>query len=139
MGWLADLLKDIPVSAVLKERIALAEDKIKNLEECNEKLTKDNEVLLGKNSDLLCKIERLKKEESFIEDSGVLFKIKSDGNFEHFAYCPKCKQAMSEFPPRSNEMLICAPCTYTAPFAPKELNLIRARVAQEYYRKQKEK
>lgn len=35
MGYITDLLKDIPLSSVLKERLAIAEDKIETLESEN--------------------------------------------------------------------------------------------------------
>ena len=38
MGWLQDLLKEIPLSSVLKERVALAEDKYQRLSEENDSL-----------------------------------------------------------------------------------------------------
>jgi hypothetical protein len=36
MGWLVDILKDVPLTGVLKERVALAEDKYKRAMEENE-------------------------------------------------------------------------------------------------------
>ena len=139
MGWLLDLMKDIPITPILKERLALAEDKIRALEEENRKLRDEKKKLLNINKALQGKVKEQNAESSFIEDSGVLFKIKDDGNFEKYAYCPICKQAMSMFPPGSNEMLICARCTYTAPFRPNKLSSIREKVMHNYYNKMKGK
>jgi hypothetical protein len=36
MGWIQDLLQEVPLSGVLRERLALAEQKFKNLNEENE-------------------------------------------------------------------------------------------------------
>jgi hypothetical protein len=134
MSWLTDLLREYPALSVAKERLVLLQDKMQVLGDENEKLKKENDELRMQVVELKKQLERYIKEEVFIEDSGVLFKKKLDGNFENFAYCPTCKQAMSEFPPRSNELLICTKCNYQAPFLPNKLNFIRNRVAQEYYK-----
>ena len=139
MGWIFDLLKDIPLTPILKERLALAEDRVKNLEEENKKLKDENKILSNTNKELQEKIKSQDVTASFVEDSGVLFKLKSDGNSEQYAYCPICKQAMSEFPPRSGEMLVCARCTFTAPFSPRELNSVRSKALHNYHNRTKEK
>lgn len=64
----------------------------------------------------------------FVEESGVLWKRKSSGGYEEIAYCPKCKLAMSEFPPGSNQMLICSQCNFTASFRPNNLKDIVDRI-----------
>jgi len=135
MSWLSDLLKDYPSLSVAKERLKLLQDKMQLLEEENAKLKAENDALKKSNTDLQKQVIKNKAEENFIEDSGVLFKKKQDGNFEKYAYCPKCRQAMAEFPPRGGDMLVCAACTFTAPFHPKELNGIRNRVMQKYYKR----
>lgn len=57
----------------------------------------------------------------FIERHGVLWKKEPSGNYEEIAFCPRCKLAMSAFPPNSNQMLLCSHCDFTAPFRPSEL------------------
>jgi DNA-binding transcriptional ArsR family regulator len=52
MGWLQELLKEVPLSSVLKERVALAEEKFerasKEIESCKQRiaaLERENEML----------------------------------------------------------------------------------------------
>jgi|SRR5579871_1868481 len=50
MGVIFDLLKDIPVSAALKERLALADDRFAALKSENDKLIAQNEILVAENA-----------------------------------------------------------------------------------------
>jgi len=52
MGWLYDLVKDLPSSPALKERIALAEDKYARAVEDLEQCKKENEALLQRIAEL---------------------------------------------------------------------------------------
>ena len=52
MGFLTDLLKEIPLSAVLKERLAGADAKYGDLQSKYEVLHTENEVLHTENEDL---------------------------------------------------------------------------------------
>ena len=45
MGWISDLLKEIPLSAVLREKLVLVEERLKELEEENTRLSAENERL----------------------------------------------------------------------------------------------
>jgi len=111
MSVLTDILKEIPTSGVLRERVALAEQKYDLLE-------RENEVLKHENARLKAENAALKKavpSTEFVETRGVLFKRKADGTFEPDAYCPDCKRALwtldeSIFP------LGCSKCKFQAPF-----------------------
>jgi hypothetical protein len=50
--WLTDILKEIPLSAVLKERVALAEQKFKDIEAANQKLRDQVATLTTENESL---------------------------------------------------------------------------------------
>ena len=52
MGWLSDLLKEYPALSVAKERLALAEERFKNIEEENTKLKARVAELEVKNTQL---------------------------------------------------------------------------------------
>ncbi|MGO9019117.1 MAG: hypothetical protein ACLQVJ_12300 [Syntrophobacteraceae bacterium] len=52
MGWFTDLIKDVPVSAVVKERLALAEDRFRAIEEENKKLKRRIAALEEENKGL---------------------------------------------------------------------------------------
>jgi hypothetical protein len=55
MGWLEDLLKEVPLSAVLKERIQLAEDKFAHAAKENELLRQQISALEKENGELRAK------------------------------------------------------------------------------------
>ena len=52
MGWLSDILKDYPALSVAKERLALAEERFKHIEEENDKLKKKVTELEKRNEQL---------------------------------------------------------------------------------------
>lgn len=56
MSWLSDLIKDIPVSAVLKERLALAEDKFNKITDENGELRERVAELEAEVTDLRARI-----------------------------------------------------------------------------------
>jgi hypothetical protein len=110
VGFITDILKEIPTSGVLKERVALAEQKYELLE-------RENDVLKQENARLKSELEALRRKvpsTQFVEARGVLFKVKPHGGYEPDAYCPDCKRALwtleeDVFP------LGCSKCKYQAP------------------------
>lgn len=58
MGWLEDLLKEVPLSSVLRERIALAEEKYERATRENENLKQRLTVLENENLKLRTQIQR---------------------------------------------------------------------------------
>lgn len=116
MGWLTDILKDIPTVGVARERIALAEQKYELLERENETLKLENVRLKGE----LEALRRQVPSTEWVEARGVLFKRRPDGRFEQDAYCPSCKLVLSTFreevfPPQ------CSQCKMRAPFFKSEI------------------
>lgn len=88
-------------AAILKERIALANDKYANLEMEKKVLRSENEALRLDNAQL--KQERRALEEKFshiasssefTEEAGALFKRRENGEWDYTPYCPACKTAM---------------------------------------------
>jgi hypothetical protein len=116
MGLLTDILKEIPTSGVLKERVALAEQKYDLLEQQNENLKLENARLKSE----LAAIKSAVPSSAFMEARGVLFKRKANGSFEPEAYCPDCERVLSTF----EEMVFppsCSRCRFQAPFFKKEI------------------
>ena len=62
MGIITDILKDIPLSAVLRERLVDQENKMAILEAENAALKTENLALKNENSDLKALIENLRQE-----------------------------------------------------------------------------
>lgn len=127
MGFLADILKDLPTVGVARERIALVEQKYELLE-------RENEVLKHENARLKSELDAMRRQvpsTEWVEARGVLFKRKSDGKFEPDAYCPDCKRALSGaamhdlYFPQS-----CSKCGFTAPFLKDETSAILAELGK---------
>lgn len=116
MGWLSDLLKEYPALSVAKERLAFVEERFRLVETENKRLSAEN-------ADLKKKLSVYEKASQFIEYKGVMWKQLAEA-IDPIAYCPECKLAMSAFPPRSDEMLICSKCNFTAPFLPSQVGAI---------------
>ena len=66
MGWITDLLKDVPVTAVVKERLALAEDKYKTVADEKNRLQERIAVLEEENASLRAQLP--KKKDGALED-----------------------------------------------------------------------
>jgi hypothetical protein len=132
MSWVSDMLKEYPALSVAKERLEFLQDKFDQLKKENDALKEVNETLRSANSNLQTRLKTFDRENEFIESSGVLFKKLPNGNIENYAYCPTCKLAMTEFPPQSNECLICTKCNFSSPFRPNQLSVVRNQVVSQF-------
>lgn len=132
MGLIDELLKELAIGSITKERLELLKDKLEKVESENETLRQENERLKQENSRLK---QQLSIQEEFTEESGVLFKKKKDGNFEKYAYCPICKLAMLEIP--VSMQVLCTKCKYRAPFKSDELNGIQSKAVLQYFERNK--
>lgn len=64
MSWISELLQGIPLNAVLKERVQLAEEKFKTLEDENEQLKTRIQQLEDENKVLVSELAQTKPKES---------------------------------------------------------------------------
>jgi hypothetical protein len=91
MGWLTDLVQGVPVNAVLRERLALAEQRFKDLESENAKLKGQLAALTAEHEVLKKKVEHVPvavvpPAETPDVHGGLYY---FDGN-RNDAYCPRC-------------------------------------------------
>ena len=77
MGFLIDLFKEIPLSAVLKERLAGADAKYGDLQSKHEVLHKENEDLRTENATLRVNIQ---KKDAEIADLNSIIKNSTDND-----------------------------------------------------------
>ena len=111
MAWVADLLQGVPLSSVLKERVALAEDRARAIEEENRQLRDEVTAWKTKCEQLQRQLRSEAAAEACVKSGGVLWKKEADGQFEPAPYCPNCETPMHAFPPMGRGMLwICSPC-----------------------------
>src|SRR5450830_433043 len=80
MGWLADLLKDIPVSAVARERVALAEEKYQKVVDENLELKNQLEVVRSENGNLRKQLASLASPESLDAVEVSILKLLGTGD-----------------------------------------------------------
>jgi hypothetical protein len=93
MAW-TDWLKDIPVSAAIKERLALKEEQFNELKTENGELTKRIGALEAENSELKSKLRIHEDKDRFVDYRGVFWKRKLGGGFEATPFCPSCTFVM---------------------------------------------
>lgn len=109
MGWLADVLSNIPTLAVARERLELLRDKYQDLEAENDRLRELVENLKGENGEL--QQRAAVSSEEFVRYRGLLWLKESAGTFEPAPYCPKCRTPMSGVPlPASPFFWSCSQC-----------------------------
>lgn len=93
-----DLLKDIPLSAVLKEKIGALESE-------NETLKAQLSQAQEKARTLEEKISHILTSQEYIEESGAFFKRRENGEWDYTPYCPSCQTAMVQ--PKRHELYVC--------------------------------
>ena len=90
MSLLSDLLQGIPLNAVLKERVALAEQKFKDIEAENRSLKGEVESLTTENSALKTELKESRTLATAAEVKPVVvkgcYRFEGDANL----YCPAC-------------------------------------------------
>ncbi len=124
MPWLSDLLQGVPLNSVLRERVALAEQKFKDIEAENKSLKERVSALTAENDTYRKLIAQQRADSQFVERRGVLWKREDDGHY--LPCCPRCKTALTPMPPWSHDFLDCTVCKFKAPFHPNEVKQIAA-------------
>ena len=124
MDWLDDILREHPEAAAAKERLKYWQDRYNVLEKENESLRREVDRLKRENDEMKSQIERHLKTSGFVEEEGVLWKKKVDGEYEKNPYCPICRVVMTPSPPMLPTLLSCIRCSFTAPFRPDDLKKI---------------
>ena len=123
MSWLTDILKEYPALAVARERLALIEERLQVAEQQNERLTRELQETRAERDALKLQINKRNQSLRLLQHRGVCWEV-CEGEVEALPYCPECHLAMHEFPPRSDETLVCSKCSYVAPFLPSEIEKV---------------
>ena len=119
LDGLEKLITEHGSASILKERIALANDKyaaleeklsaselrVKNLESEKEALRLDNDKLKQQNRAFEEQLSHISTPQEYFEESGALFKKRPDGEWDYTPYCPSCKTAMVQ--PKRHELYVC--------------------------------
>jgi hypothetical protein len=96
MGWISDLLQGIPVNAVLKERVALAEQKFKDLEAQNKALSDKVASLLVENDALKAQVNSYSAKEKASADKPTMewgcYKFEGEPGL----FCPRCYETQGK-------------------------------------------
>src|SRR5438876_1020527 len=112
MGLITDIIKGLPISAVL-------EDKLKEAEKRYEALESENQQLRGENSKLRERLSELAKSKEYVDFDGLLWKPKAGGGFESKPRCPICPDhpVLFDFPPKARMHWNCSKCNGTFDYA----------------------
>lgn len=116
LDGLEKLINEHGSAVILKERIALANDKYAVLEAENKVLRSENDVLKLNVNELRQVIQRSNDEhekeklhnktlQNYTQESGALFKRLENGEWDYTPYCPSCKTAMVQ--PKRHELYVC--------------------------------
>lgn len=93
MSWLSDLLQGIPLNSVLRERVALAEQKFKDIETENKTLRERVVALTAENESLKSRLELAEYQAKPPTESPKFqwgcYKFEGDERL----YCPACYDA----------------------------------------------
>jgi hypothetical protein len=113
-------------AAVLRERLALANDRFVNLERQVSELEQENAGLRERCDEL----ERQRASEAATKQfeegrGGALFKRKPGGGYVLAVYCPTCNRATAPWPPDSGQF-VCEPCAWFSTFTNHELAAVLA-------------
>ncbi len=106
MGWVTYLLKEVPLSAVMKERLLHEEKLHEETKAKNVDLQRQVDELTKEVTRLRSELAALKLMEEYQERGGVLRKKDIRGGFSEGPRCPKCKTMMHRI--RSKTM--CSQC-----------------------------
>lgn len=123
MSLISDLLKDIPLSAVLRERVKSMDADIERLREENANLEKDKAQLLKENKKLMDELSKMKTSaKNFVEYHGAKFRKLPDGSYDKtVVYCYHCESPMTAI--SNNLPFECSRCGYTTDFRKRDLTM----------------
>jgi hypothetical protein len=113
-------------SVVLKEHLALLQNKLVLLKDEISKLEKENSDLKTEVSKLTKKLSAQSVAQEFTEERGALFKRKPSGGYHSAVYCPRCFQSAAPFPPGAE---FSCNCGWFSSFTESELQHVIASIA----------
>lgn len=119
MGILTDILKEFPVSSVLRERIMLLQGQFDELGKRVKELEDENAQLKNEVDQLQDRLACLRAEEEFQECHGAFFKRKP-GGYHLAVYCPYCHVSTYSF--EQHFPFECPKCKWKANFNGKQLD-----------------
>jgi hypothetical protein len=96
MSWFWDLVKELPITGVQRERLQLAEDRIKQMEADNKRLKEEVTSLRIDNDSLRAQLSSLPTTQEYVEERGLLWKRRVGSGFHPQPYCPVCKLGMTK-------------------------------------------
>ena len=127
MNWLDEIVRDFPdIPQDMKERLNYWQERYSEIEKENERLKHENDDMRRENTNMKSQIEGQLSTSGYTEYEGVLWKRKSNGQYEQNPYCPICKVVMTPSPPMLPTLLSCIKCSFSAPFRPDDLKKIVA-------------
>ena len=122
IGKLADLIAELPVSAALKVRLSILQERAAVLEQSIETLEKENAEIKEERAKLIAENLRMKKLEDFVEHRGAFFKRGAGGIYHLSVYCPRCMASAGAS--SSGKPFFCIPCHWFSNFNVRDLAVV---------------
>lgn len=126
-----DIIKDLPLSSVLREKLLVAEARIAAIEKENMEL-KEKCAKYAKRIDEFEKelVAKQRAEENFVEYDGFLFRKGDDGEYIKAVFCPECFRIMSAW--MGDFRYECGNCSIEAPFFERELPRVLEEIKKRF-------
>ena len=94
LGSLIASLGNTQSASVLRERLALAQDKFLVIKQRVEELEKENASLVKERDEAKAQLARQQQEKNFVEARGALFERLPGGTYSKTPRCPECRRTM---------------------------------------------
>lgn len=127
LGGLISSLGNVQSSAVLRERLALAQDKFQQVNELVTQLQNENARLRQDLHNAKQEVSANLEAAKFTEHEGAFFKRKPSGGYHHAVYCPNCHFSTAPFPPGAEYN--CMKCGWFSSFKASDLDKIINEIA----------
>lgn len=96
--FIRDIVKELPLSDVLRERLVIAEARTAAVEKENVNLKEENAGLVKRLDEANKELSALRSvKENFVEHRGALFKRHPAGGYHKAVFCISCGKPMSAF------------------------------------------
>ena len=119
LGGLISALGNVQSVTVLKERLALIQDRLALAEKEGVGLAAENQRLAQELDAAKRQLAAQAKTQQFVEHRGALFRRDAAGGYQAVVYCPDCERSTAAWP--AGEPFTCMKCGWFSAFHEAEL------------------
>lgn len=114
LGGLISALGNVQSVTVLKERLALIQDRLALAEKEGVSLAAENQRLTQELDAAKRQLAAHAKTKEFVEHRGAFFRRDATGGYQAVVYCPECERATAAWP--EGEPFTCMKCGWISAF-----------------------